>query len=567
MDNNGPVFSFADNPVTHAEILESIKQLQPKKSSDFNGISMFFLKKVINSILKPFHHIVLLSLSTGIVPSQLKIAKVIPIFKSGDHTVMDNYRPISLLSNFSKILEKVVGNRLTSYLEDNELLSPSQYGFRKGRSTMHPLVHFMNSVSTALNKKHHAIAIFCDLRKAFDTVDHKILQKKLKKLGIRGAELEWFKSYLCDRKQFVFVDEKCSPLLAILLGVPQGSILGPLLFLIYINDLPLASALPSYLFADDTMLLQSGSNLNELAIHVNTEFQKVVQYFRANKLALHPNKTQFLIFTHSTLAKENPPNIYINNNDVGAEQDPHKLISIPNINVNSDTPAVKFLGIYIDPALNFKFHIEKMTRKLATALFFMRNAKNFLNIETLRSMYYSIFHSVVVYGIHLWSSAAFSNIQGIILKQKAAVRIICGAKYSDHTEPLFKIQKILPIEHLMDFFALQFIQQYLQGYLPNTFNETWSPAALRRADDFHLNLRNSVNDDLYVPFARLNLTERQPLTRFPKVWSNLQSENIKIIRNKLEFKQKLKDHFLNKLQALVTCNRLFCLQCHPPDRL
>jgi hypothetical protein len=183
-DNTIPVFCFSTSPVTQTEILDSIKQLQPKKSTDINGISMFFLKKVINSIIKPFHHIVHLSLLTGIVPSQLKIAKVVPIFKSGDQTLLDNYRPISLLSNFSKILEKVVGNCLTTHLENNELLSPSQFGFRKGRSTVHPLVHFMNSVSTALNKKHHSIAIFCDLRKAFHTVDHGILLKKLKKLGI-----------------------------------------------------------------------------------------------------------------------------------------------------------------------------------------------------------------------------------------------------------------------------------------------------------------------------------------------------------------------------------------------
>jgi hypothetical protein len=419
-------------------------------------------------------------------------------------------------------------------------------------------------VSTALNKKHHSIAIFCDLRKAFDTVDHEILLKKLKKMGVGGVELEWFRNYLCDRKQFVFIDGNCSPLLSILLGVPQGSILGPLLFLIYINDLPLASELLSSLFADDTMLLKSGPNIEELTTLVNTEFQKVVQYFRANKLALHPNKTQFLLFTHSLAAKENPPEIYINNNDVGM-QDPSKLILIPNINVKSPVPAVKFLGIFIDPALNFKYHIEKMTRKLATALFFMRNAKNFLNMEALRSLYYSIFHSVIVYGIHVWSSTANSNLHGIILKQKAAVWTICGSRYNDHTEPLFKLQKILPIEYLLDFFALQFMQHYQQGFLPSIFDDTWPPASLRRDEDFHMNLRN--NDDLAVPFARLNLTERQPLTHFPKVWLNFQNENIKFIRNKLEFKKKLKEHFLSQLKDLVICDRLLCPQCHPPDRL
>jgi hypothetical protein len=185
----------------------------------------------------------------------------------------------------------------------------------------------------------------------------------------------------------------------------------------------------------------------------------------------------------------------------------------------------------------------------------------------MRSLYYSIFHSVVVYGIHVWSSTANTNLQGIILKQKAAVRTICGARYNDHTEPLFKTQKILPIEYLMDFFALQFIQQYQQGFLPSIFNETWTPASLRRADDFHINLRN--NDDLAVavPFARMNLTERQPLTHFPKVWQNFENENIKFIRNKLEFKQKLKEHLLGLLKNVVTCDRLLCPQCHPPDRL
>ena len=182
------------------------------------------------------------------------------------------------------------------------------------------------------------------------------------------------------------------------------------------------------------MLLKSGPNINELTDLVNAEFQKIVQYFRANKLALHPNKTQFLLFTHSQAAKENPPEIYINNNDVGTLQDPSKLIAIPNINAKSSVPAVKFLGIFIDPALNFKYHVEKMTRKLATALFFMRNAKHFLNVESMRSLYYSIFHSVVVYGIHVWSSTANTNLQGIILKQKAAVRTICGARYNEHTQ-------------------------------------------------------------------------------------------------------------------------------------
>lgn len=378
-------------------------------------------------------------------------------------------------------------------------------------------------------------------------------------------ELEWFSNYLTDRKQFVFVDGKCSPLLDILLGVPQGSILGPLLFLLYINDLPRASALLSSLFADDTTLLSSGPDINRLASFVNTEFQKVVQFFREHKLALHPKKTNFLLFTSSNAVRETPPSIYINNNDIGAPLDPLKLFSVPNVNSNSSTPAVKFLGIHIDPLLNFKFHIDSISKKLSTALFFLRNAKHFLTFRAMKSLYYSLFHSNVIFGIQVWSSTPQSNLKDLTLKQKMAVRTIHNAKYNDHTEPLFKSARILPLEQLIDFFTLQFMQHYLQGFLPISFNNTWTLNVARRHENFQLQLRN--DEEIDIPFARLSLTDRQPLSRIPRTWLEFQNENIKIIRNKCTFNKDLKEHFLSKLNGNFKCERLLCLQCHPPDRL
>ena len=162
-----------------------------------NGLSVFFLSKFARTIALPLHHVISKSFQAGIVPAQLKIAKVVPIFKSGDKQSMYNYRPISLLNVFSKIIEKIVGNRLTNFLESNKLFSPNQFGFRKNHNTVHPLTKFLNFIAKANNKKEHVIAIFCDLRKAFDTCNHESLLKKLTRLGIRNIELAWFKSYLC----------------------------------------------------------------------------------------------------------------------------------------------------------------------------------------------------------------------------------------------------------------------------------------------------------------------------------------------------------------------------------
>jgi Reverse transcriptase (RNA-dependent DNA polymerase) len=210
---------------------------------------------------------------------------------------MNNYRPISMLNVFSKIFEKIVANRLSSFLELNNLISNSQFGFHRKHSTVQPLTKFLNFISKANNANHHCLAIFCDLQKAFDTCDHCILISKLSRMGLRDIELNWFKDYLSNRKLMVSINGFNSKLLSIKIGVPQGSILGPLLFLIYINDLPLCSRFLSLLFADDTTLLIAHENFDILIQMANVEFKKVTDFFRFNKLSLHPLKTNCMIFS------------------------------------------------------------------------------------------------------------------------------------------------------------------------------------------------------------------------------------------------------------------------------
>ena len=242
-------------------------------------------------------------------------------------------------------------------LNENNILSKWQFGFRAGHSTMHPMVHFLNKIAESLNKKKHTIAIFCDLKKAFDTCDHTILLLKLKRYGVSGTELKWFESYLTKRKQFVSIKDHSSPLLEISLGVPQGSILGPLLFILYINDLPLSSKFLSLLFADDTTLLFSHDNLETLTLTVNEEFQKICEFFRINRMVLHPDKTKFMLFTRGAGVAD--PVLYCNNNNT--DQNLPNLISVlGRVSHTDTTPAIKFLGVYFDPALNFNpFTLKK----------------------------------------------------------------------------------------------------------------------------------------------------------------------------------------------------------------
>ena len=192
-------FKFSNKLLTKKEILEATDFLANKTTPAHTGVSTHFIKQMVTSLINPLFHIFNLSFSTGVVPAQLKIAKVIPIFKAGDKSSMDNYRPISLLSSFSKILEKIVALRLMNFLNNNDILSKWQFGFRLGHSTSHPMVHFLNKITDALNNKKHTIAIFCDLKKAFDTCNHNILLAKLKKYGVDGSELDWFQSYLSNR--------------------------------------------------------------------------------------------------------------------------------------------------------------------------------------------------------------------------------------------------------------------------------------------------------------------------------------------------------------------------------
>ena len=289
--------SFYIEPVSSDEIIRTIDQCKSKYSSGWDNIPMAIIKSVGSHIASPFAHICNLSFLTGIFPSDMKTAKVTPIFKSDARDEFSNYRPISLLPNFSKILEKLMFNRLTNFLNKYEILYEQQYGFRQNFSTDFALIELSDKIAKAMDDKKHMIGIFIDLSKAFDTLNHDILLHKLLNYGIRGIANDWFRNYLSERVQFVNYNNVLSSRRKITTGVPQGSILGPLLFLLYINDIANSSEILKFiLYADDTNILYCCEDIQELCEIVNRELLAVVQWFKSNRLSVNLKKNKFYNF-------------------------------------------------------------------------------------------------------------------------------------------------------------------------------------------------------------------------------------------------------------------------------
>jgi hypothetical protein len=255
---------------TPEHVLKVIRKFKNKSSCDVHGVSTKMIKHIGPEISVPLAHVFNLSLVSGKFPAMLKQCRVIPIFKSGNHLECDNYRPISLLSSVSKILEKIVSEKLLYHLTSNDLLYVHQYGFIPKKSAEHNLMHIINYVSAALNDGNYCIGVFLDLKKAFDVCSHSILLKKLKKMGLNGTTHKWFSDYLSARSQKVEINGTYSEPLDLDISVIQGSTLGPILFLCYINDFYSATSLFSVLFADDTTCLSKGKNLNDLVTYVNS---------------------------------------------------------------------------------------------------------------------------------------------------------------------------------------------------------------------------------------------------------------------------------------------------------
>lgn len=542
--NNAPDLTLYE--LSPTAIVDILKLLQPKRSVDIDGLSFFLLKQISFQIAIPLSHIFSLSLKNGIFPSALKLSRVIPLYKSNDPSLCDNYRPIALQSCIAKILEKYVSIQLSNHLDLNHLLHPHQYGFQKYKSTEHNLFSAINFISSALNNNEFCLGIFLDLKKAFDVCSHEILLKKLSHIGVLGSALDWFKSYLSNRTQRVEINGVLSNPEDIDISVLQGSILGPILFLIYINDLPNCTSLFTLLFADDTQALARGNNIPMLVDRVNLELYKLASWFRANKMAVNISKTKFILF-HNKGKKYNPEDLKIlfNNNEPN-QNDPTLIQQLERIHSNHKDPSkqhYKSLGILFDEHLSFSHHFSYLHSKLSRTIFILNRAKHFLPLRILKTLYFSLFHSHLSYCPSITSCASPALTNKIFLLQKKAIRIISGAAYAAHTDPLFKSNSILPYPKIL----LQ--ANYL---LLHSIHHNYSPSSLRNI--FPKNNERNIDYDLrnqnayIIPIPRNNSLKRFPLYSYPTLFNS--DDGILLNQNPTTFKIAIKSKLLGTYDHL-----------------
>ena len=548
-------FNFELGQVDPSEIIEIVKSLKSKSSLDIDGLNSKLLKSVITEIAVPLSFIFNLSFDLGQVPESFKVSRTCPVFKSGNPEELTNYRPISCLPVLSKIIEKIVFKRLYSFLANNKLLYRMQFGFQPGKSTFQPILNIVNFISAALNDNKIAVATFLDFRKAFDVVNHDILLLKLNKIGVKNVNLKWFKSYLSNRKQFVMVNNVLSDLITEFnVSVPQGSILGPLLFLIYINDMYKSNLLSNFHFADDSTGLAKGSNIVEVGNFVNTELQKLGMWLRANKICVNTSKTKVMVF-HLKQTSIPDFQFYFNNNDINSSPDLTRIFPIERISKMSKVPAFKMLGIYFDENLSFDYHIKQTRNKVSKSIFYLNRAKNILTGKALKSLYFALIHPHILYCLPIYSCSSKSNINSLYLLQKKCVRIISKASYNSHSQPLFSSLDILPLPDLIIQQQLLIMHSIDQKY--STVNYDGFFLKNSALTDHPYPLRNA--DDFFLPRVRNDFLKKFPFFCFPLLWNDF-DPNIKQIESKLGFKLSVKKFLLDKYLDF-RCDKLYCFSC------
>lgn len=509
-------------PTCKEEILEIIKSLSNRKAPGADSITPMILKSIDMYIVDVLVYLINFSMSSGEFPLDLKTAIVKPLFKKNDKTIPGNYRPIALLSIFSKLLEKIIKVRLVNFLEKYNYFSDKQFGFRKKLSTSSALIHFMGQVYTGLNNGKYCAGLFVDVMKAFDTVDHFTLLTRLEEAGVRGVPLQWFQSYLSGRTQRTKVAEAVSDLGDTEHGIPQGSVLSGPLFLVYANNLCDGRFKGNLCaFADDTALFYEANSLEQLKINMQCDVNALRWWFTSNFMVMSP-KTKYIIFNLSKNVNFTSPIIYHNASCNNANLI-CKCQEIEKVN------EIKYLGLYLDSKVNWKTHINYVQKKLVKYIRVFYLLKYVCNQHLLRTVYFAMINSKLEYGLTIYGGAYKTSLQPLIVLQKAFVRIISNKIKTEHAAPLFKTLEILPLRNLYIFKVLRVF-----------FERSGNAGNINL--DRKVTLRNKNDAD--IPKPNLTAFKKFYLFLAPKFFNRL-PESIKICKNKVNFAKQLRSFLIN----------------------
>ena len=441
------------------------------------------------------------SISSGTFPSQLKCAKVFPVFKSGSKSDPSNYRPISILPTISKIFEKHVNKHLMNYLNKYKLICESQSGFRKKRSCQTALFKLIDQWMICIDKGDLIGSLFIDFRKAFDVVDHEILMKKLALYKINDLSLNWFQSYLSERRQAVFNGQAHSEFIQIQSGVPQGSLLRPTLFLLFINDLPLFT---KYCFcdfyADDATFHTHSDNTDTIEKCLQTDGNIAKHWGKGNKMHIHYVKTTCMIAGTKPKLQDKP--------QLNLKIDGH---SIANVSKQ------KLLGLLKDNTLSWSAHIDNLCSSLSSKISLLRQLAYYVSVDVLKKFYQGYILPLIDYGSITWSGTTGANLERILKLQKRAARIILQTVYSTPSSSMFAELGWQPINKRLAYNKAVFTYKALNGQTPQYITDLLEPVAETR--DRHL--RSSTNGTLAVPRSTTTVYDRSFSVSAPSLWNSL----------------------------------------------
>lgn len=452
-DEQHPISSFVLLPTDEAEVRSTILSLKNSSATGWDDLPSKLYKSGVDALCAPITAICNSCFNEGVFPDALKRSVVIPIFKTGERDDIANYRPISLLPTLSKIIEKLINKRLKNYLESNNLLSENQYGFRDQKSTTDAIQRVISKIVSNLDSNRKALAIFLDLAKAFDTVSIPILLKKLENIGIRGKQLDLFTHYLKNRRQSVLIGEHRSAEECVSFGVPQGSILGPTLFLIYINQMCNTRLRDAEIitFADDTVLVFTGDNWEDVNQKATEGFGVINNWLKNNLLTLNIGKTKHMIFTIR-----------------GNTQPTHDAINIQAHNCGGNLPcncpqiirtsSIKYLGLLVDNNLNWKEHVSALAGRVRKLMFIFKTLRNICDKQQLISVYYALCQSVISYGITCWGGCPKSTLLKLERAQRGILKLMTFKQFRYPTTLLYKNVGVLTVRQL--FIKLLLIKQH-----------------------------------------------------------------------------------------------------------